>query len=154
MKIKPKKSYAIYLEKARIRNRKYYEKNREAMRQRGRKYSSEHREEIRAKCRKYYWEHRKKLLSQSKEWRRSHKEQAKFNQRKDPIKYRARKRLKEATYRGKIKRGPCVKCGRTKVHGHHPNYNKPFEVIWLCPKHHAEVHRLSLDKLSDLSSVL
>jgi hypothetical protein len=36
-------------------------------------------------------------------------------------------------------RKPCH-CG-LKAHAHHEDYSKPFEVIWLCPKHHAEEHK-------------
>ena len=29
-----------------------------------------------------------------------------------------------------------------KLHGHHPNYNKPFEVVWCCPRCHGRIHRI------------
>ena len=51
---------------------------------------------------------------------------------------------------GKIKRGLCVKCGAQKVEGHHPDYSKPLEAVWLCNKHHMELHRKS-DLLSRIN---
>ncbi len=36
---------------------------------------------------------------------------------------------------------PCERCGSPKVHGHHEDYSKPLEVMWLCTKHHGERHR-------------
>lgn len=37
---------------------------------------------------------------------------------------------------------PCkCHCGR-KAHAHHDNYEKPLDVIWLCPTHHGERHRI------------
>jgi hypothetical protein len=40
------------------------------------------------------------------------------------------------------KNQPCsvTECQR-KAERHHPDYNKPKEVIWLCRKHHKEAHR-------------
>ena len=34
-----------------------------------------------------------------------------------------------------------VKDGRTGVHAHHPDYNKPLEVNWLCQKCHHSWHK-------------
>ncbi|KKK49528.1 hypothetical protein LCGC14_3134130 [marine sediment metagenome] len=35
----------------------------------------------------------------------------------------------------------CSNCGRkTKVQGHHPDYSKPLEVLWLCASCHKKVH--------------
>lgn len=34
----------------------------------------------------------------------------------------------------------CIKCGE-KAHAHHENYDYPLDVIWYCPKHHAERHK-------------
>lgn len=37
----------------------------------------------------------------------------------------------------------CSKCGKPhpKVHGHHSDYSKPLDVIWLCPSCHMKLHR-------------
>lgn len=40
-----------------------------------------------------------------------------------------------------LDRKPCVICGNAKVEAHHPDYSKPLDVIWLCKKHHGEIHR-------------
>jgi hypothetical protein len=43
---------------------------------------------------------------------------------------------------GKLTKLPCWVCGTTEnVEGHHVHYDMPLDVIWLCTKHHAEVHR-------------
>ena len=67
-----------------------------------------------------------------------------------PEKYKARNTLMNAVKAGKIKRGLCVKCGAQKVEGHHPDYSKPLEAVWLCNKHHMELHRKS-DLLSRIN---
>jgi hypothetical protein len=43
---------------------------------------------------------------------------------------------------GKLEKWPCWVCGTTEnIEGHHVHYDMPLDVIWLCTKHHAEVHR-------------
>jgi hypothetical protein len=53
----------------------------------------------------------------------------------------AQTELNDAVKAGRLERMPCEVCGDTKSHGHHPDYSKPLEVIWLCAKHHAEEHK-------------
>ncbi len=43
---------------------------------------------------------------------------------------------------GKIKKQPCEVCGTRKLlEAHHKDYSKPFDITWLCNKHHKELHR-------------
>ena len=46
---------------------------------------------------------------------------------------------------GKIQKQPCGICGE-KGQAHHPDYNKPYDVEWLCDAHHRERH-LNLRRL-------
>ena len=39
-----------------------------------------------------------------------------------------------------ISKLPCFVCGNSEVEAHHPNYDAPLDVIWLCTKHHAQLH--------------
>lgn len=56
-----------------------------------------------------------------------------------PEKHAARLIVASAIKSGFIQRQPCVKCG-LKAQAHHEDYSKPLDVIWYCPKHHAERH--------------
>lgn len=60
----------------------------------------------------------------------------------NPVKISAiKKRLNASRHNNEHKKQPCQVCGTTKwIHGHHPDYSKPLEVIWLCAKHHKEEH--------------
>lgn len=60
----------------------------------------------------------------------------------DPVKYKAQTKLGNAVTSGKIKKPKqCERCGRRgKLHGHHEDYSKPFDVIWLCPICHKTKH--------------
>lgn len=42
---------------------------------------------------------------------------------------------------GRMFKQPCWVCGELEVQGHHPDYDSVYDVVWLCTKHHGEVHR-------------
>lgn len=57
-----------------------------------------------------------------------------------PKKYKARMALGNAVRDGRVQRHPCERCGSLRVHGHHEDYSKPLDVVWLCVEHHHERH--------------
>lgn len=59
----------------------------------------------------------------------------------DHIKLAVNAKLRYAVRTGKVKKLPCEVCGNKNSQGHHPDYSKPLEVLWLCDKHHKEHHR-------------
>ena len=60
-----------------------------------------------------------------------------------PERVRARDRLRYAVRTGKVVREDCAVCGMKPTQGHHHNgYDHPFDVTWLCSKHHGEMHRV------------
>ena len=42
--------------------------------------------------------------------------------------------------RGKLQKNPCVECGAENSQMHHPDYEKPLYVVWLCRKCHLMEH--------------
>lgn len=57
-----------------------------------------------------------------------------------------RAKLNRAVREGRIDRGPCEICGTTsRVEAHHHDYSKPFDVLWLCKKHHEQLHSGQLE---------
>jgi hypothetical protein len=54
----------------------------------------------------------------------------------------ARAYLREYIRRGHITKQPCIICGNRDSEGHHKDYNKPLEVVWLCREHHLYIHQL------------
>lgn len=54
-----------------------------------------------------------------------------------------RQKLQKAVRAGLITRpNACDECGKPcKPHGHHYDYSKPLDVIWLCSEHHRMKHR-------------
>ena len=84
------------------------------------------------------------MAAYRREWLKSHKgyttkakrDWLKKNKKRDLV----QQRVKYALKTGKLVRQPCVKCGAVPADGHHEDYDKPLEVIWLCKFHHRELH--------------
>jgi hypothetical protein len=53
----------------------------------------------------------------------------------------ARDKLRYAVRSGALVRQPCEKCGDPRSQGHHTDYSKPLDVVWLCGACHGKEHR-------------
>lgn len=79
-----------------------------------------------------------------REWRKTHP-QTEDEQRKS----RTRAYTHVLIKRGHLTRQPCRDCGREPAQAHHPDYDDPRTVIWLCPPHHrAEHDRIYTERLT------
>lgn len=56
------------------------------------------------------------------------------------VREQAKQAVRKAVRNGTLKKRPCIVCRERKSQGHHPDYTKPLQVIWLCSKHHNEIH--------------
>lgn len=65
----------------------------------------------------------------------------------NPKKYLAHLAVHAALRRGVITIQLCRDCGEKKVQAHHPDYDRPYDVIWLCPQHHKDEHAKSLTQV-------
>lgn len=72
--------------------------------------------------------------------REKHVESVRRYRTKYPEKYKAATTLNNAVRRKKIERMPCSVCGKENAEAHHEDYSKRLSVVWLCRKHHAEIH--------------
>lgn len=59
---------------------------------------------------------------------------------RNPVKTTAQQKLRRAVMKGLITPEPCQVCG-LKAEAHHHDYSQPLTVTWLCPRHHAELHK-------------
>lgn len=77
----------------------------------------------------------------NKEYRKKHgydnEEKWKFN---NANKVKAQRKLQKAIKLGKVFKRACLFCQKSETIGHHPNYDKPLEVIWVCKIHHRQIH--------------
>ena len=94
-----------------------------------------------------YGEHREKILAydreRSKQPHRKQKmlEQTPIYRKNNPKRYLAHTMLNNAIRSGEIKKQPCFVCGE-KAEAHHPDYDQPLDVMWLCSSHHKQAHAL------------
>lgn len=112
----------------------YRERNREKIRLSDQTmYASnpeKHRQRMRKSVDKY-------LGSKGKETRKKHREE-------NPELYEAWKQYQSAIKKGiLIRPESCQICGKncSRIEGHHSDYSKPLDVIWVCKTCHRHIHR-------------
>lgn len=110
--------YAANLERNRQRNRAWEDLNREKLREKYRAYAKANPDKIRAKH---------------------------ASRGPEPARLRVRSAVQRAIGRGELNRPEtCEHCGKRGFnYGHHPDYSRPLDVVWLCaPCHRMEHLRL------------
>jgi ribosomal protein S27AE len=96
-----------------------------------RRWKKEHPEQ----CREYSLRYRAKFHDQSTAWQREWKKSNLDKCRASGAVYR---NLKKGIL---IKSKMCEMCGNhPSAHGHHADYQKPLEVMWLCERCHYKIH--------------
>ena len=68
-------------------------------------------------------------------WRKAHPLTAEQRRRDN-----ARSYARVYMLRGKIEVEGCALCGAS-AEMHHPDYDKPLEIVWLCREHHLSLHQ-------------
>lgn len=58
----------------------------------------------------------------------------------NPNRYKATNIVNNAIRDGKINKIPCFCCGSSNVVAHHVSYDLPLDIVWLCQKHHRQLH--------------
>lgn len=89
-------------------------------------------------------DNRSKRRSYYNEYDRARQHKGYAARRKWAIKNKGVLKAHRAMYKaidsGELVRKPCEVCGDVKSKGHHENYSKPLEVVWLCQTHHHRRH--------------
>ena len=73
-----------------------------------------------------------------------------YNVQEERLKGYARGKIVRAIKNGNIKRpSKCYECGNAgTIQAHHPDYNKPIEVVWLCIKCHRSKHKAKFARVT------
>jgi len=58
-----------------------------------------------------------------------------------PNRTKARNAVGNAIRDGKLAKQPCFTCGAA-AEAHHPDYDRPLDVVWLCDTHHKQAHAI------------
>lgn len=87
------------------------------------------RERQRIQCRARYRLNPQRYYEYARRWALNHRTE-----------YNAEHTLGYAIKTGKIVSQPCEVCGDPHADAHHDDYSKPYEVRWLCRRHHREAH--------------
>jgi len=84
---------------------------------------------------------RQKSYLATPEGKAAHKRATEKWQEQNKLRRAAHVILNNALKYKTIERQLCWVCG-TKAEAHHPDYSRPLDVVWLCKKHHHEVHQM------------
>jgi len=90
-------------------------------------------ESRRLQCRKYRERHKAQLVEYDKS-------------RRQNLKFKAQAAVRKLVHFKRIvKPDRCSICHKKFalrfIHGHHEDYTKPRQVVWVCPKCHGAIHR-------------
>ncbi len=111
-----------------------------------------HRERVNASARKHWATHTIASISRCKHWRDANPERARAAKNtwalQHPGATHAHDILNNALRAGRIlKPSVCFSCGgNVRLCGHHENYSKPLDVVWLCQSCHELLHNAQLEK--------
>ncbi|HEC67030.1 MAG TPA: hypothetical protein ENI23_17270 [bacterium] len=123
----------------------------------GRAYADGHIKKCKECCSEYHkkWslENWPRMRDKHREWvknnigkfrKRMREYKREYSKRPDArFKDIVRRDTRAAIASGKLNRSSCEVCGESKVHAHHDDYGKSFQVRWLCLSHHVEHHKLT-----------
>lgn len=109
-------------------------------------------EESRAQARE-----RQKRYMATEKGKLKHIEATKEYEKNNAEKIKAQRKIRRAILSGKLLRSKfCEICFKEcKTHGHHEDYAKPLEVIWMCPKchlYHHQKYRFHAERASEETS--
>lgn len=127
--------------------KKSYLKHREERIRKNGIWQKENAEKVNELHRDWYAKNKDELIEKRRE-RTTYEQKKKWNENQKSLedyarKHRAHCLLNKYIGQGKIiKPERCQICdSKRKIEGHHHDYDKPLEVIWVCRACHAAIHR-------------
>jgi hypothetical protein len=93
----------------------------------------------------------RKEYAQTQQGKNAHRRALRVSAKLHPERRKARVMFGNAVRDGRVTPWPvCAvpECER-KPEGHHPDYSRPLDVVWLCTKHHRQAHQIEREELAD-----
>jgi hypothetical protein len=85
----------------------------------------------------------RRAYQKTPEGKARHAAATKAYRQRNKKKLAAHNAIAKAILRDGLVPDPCFVCGCTQgVEGHHPDYDHPLQVVWLCGPHHKAAHAL------------
>ena len=84
----------------------------------------------------------RRAYQKTAEGKLAHAKACKAYRERNKKKYQAQNAVNNALRDGLLIKHLCFICGKNSQ-AHHPDYDKPLDVVWLCDKHHKEAHLIS-----------
>lgn len=116
----------------------------------GRKWESSNKDKVKAKNKRTWAKHREKRILNLRKYRAIHgttrsknyKESVKQWRKNHPKEFAAHTAVYRAVKNGTLKRPEsCSRCGKPcDPVGHHHDYSKPLDVVWVCVSCHRQIH--------------
>lgn len=136
-----------------LKRKEYYKNNKDNELEKQKKYYQENKETIRLKAnaKQKTPQEREKANARSRKWAKENRERhylnSKRSRERNPERHKAHQYVNWALRLEVLKKPEnCSKCERRiKVEGHHTDYSKPLEVVWLCRTCHLKEHGKLLD---------
>ena len=129
--------------------KEYRQKNKVRINAKNKEWRDRNKEKSNSYSRKWYTQNPVQSHTRTKRWRQKNLELARSYtrdwERKNPEKRRAHFLVLTAVRNGTLERPTsCSCCGTAEsvIQGHHEDYSKPLDVIWLCRKCHKQKHKV------------
>jgi hypothetical protein len=128
-----------------LRSRLYQKQNKEKEKLRARRYYSQNRESKILKMREYRLQEPEKTRLQSRKSQAKHKTERSERFRIYQKENRTKRRAEQQARRKTGLQPKCFFCGSTEnLERHHPDYNKPLEVLTVCHRCNLRIHNNAL----------
>lgn len=128
-------------------NREYVKRNAEHIKAVRKVRNARNPEPARLRAKVWRLENPERNAESTKKWKSDNPERWYESAKKwylaNPEKKKVHRQLRKAVLKGEvIKVNTCQACGviDARIEGHHPDYSKPLEVIWLCRSCHQRLH--------------